>query len=239
MLVNDCRGPGYRDRPAADMDGIARALVGLATLIAEHPDIRELDVNPLLADDTGVIALDARVRIAARSDAPRVPMSIRPYPSQRAADAVLANARKVRLRPIRPQDEALYDEFLRGVTPGDMRLRFFTAQKGLSKGFVARLTQIDYARQMAFVALDAASKQLLGVARIIADTDYERAEYAILVRSELQGQGLGWQLMQHLIGYCKAEGLLEIHGSVLSDKLCWRCAGSWVSTLWTLVTNQA
>ena len=96
-------------------------------------------------------------------------------------------------------------------------MRFFTAQKGLSKGFVARLTQIDYAREMAFVALDAASEQLLGVARIIADPDYERAEYAILVRSELQGHGLGWQLMQHLIGYCKAEGLLDIHGSVLSD----------------------
>ena len=102
------------------------------------------------------------------------------------------------------------------LSPPDMRLRFFTARKGLSKGFVARLTQIDYAREMAFVALDAANGQLLGVARMIADPDYERAEYAILVRSELQGQGLGWQLMQHLISYCKAEGLVEIHGSVLA-----------------------
>ena len=235
MLVNDCRGPGYRDRPAADMDGIARALVGLATLIAEHPDIRELDVNPLLADDTGVIALDARVRIAARSDAPRVPMSIRPYPSLRPTPCWQMHVRCDCGRSDRRTRRFMMSSC--GVSPpGDMRLRFFTAQKGLSKGFVARLTQIDYARQMAFVALDAASKQLLGVARIIADTDYERAEYAILVRSELQGQGLGWQLMQHLIGYCKAD---EIHGSVLSDKLCWRCAGSWVSTLWTLVTNQA
>lgn len=208
---------GYRDRPAVDFDAVTHALVGLATLVAEHPEIRELDVNPLLADDTGVIALDARVRISALGDAPRVPMSVRAYPSRWVTEIVLASMRKVRLRPIKPQDEALYDDFLRSVTPADMRLRFFTAQKGLSKGFVARLTQIDYAREMAFVALDSTSGRLLGVARIIADPDYERAEYAILVRSELQGQGLGWQLMQHLIGYCKAEGLLEIHGSVLSD----------------------
>jgi acetyltransferase len=208
---------GYRDRPAADLDAIVRVLVRLATLVAAHPEIRELDINPLLADETGVIALDARVRIAARSDVPRIPMSIRPYPSQWATDVILAGSRQVRLRPIRPQDEALYDEFLQGVRPADMRLRFFTAQKGLSKGFVARLTQIDYAREMAFVALDAVNGQLLGVARIIADPDYERAEYAILVRSDLQGQGLGWQLMQHLIRYSQAEGLTELYGSVLSD----------------------
>lgn len=208
---------GYRDRPAADMNAIARALVALATLVAEHPDIREIDVNPLLADHTGVIALDARVRISARDDVPRSAMTIRPYPRQWETTILLADQRPVLLRPIKPQDEALYDAFIERVEPRDMRLRFFTAKKGLSKGFVARLTQIDYAREMAFVALDTVDGRLLGVARMIADPDQVRAEYAILVRSDLQGQGLGWVLMQHLIRYCRAEGLAEIHGSVLTD----------------------
>jgi acetyltransferase len=208
---------GYRDRPAADMDAIANTLVRLATLVSDHPQIRELDVNPLLADETGVIALDARVRIASATDAPRMSMSVRPYPRQWETSTALPGSRNILLRPIKPQDEALYQAFFNRVTPGDMRLRFFTAKKGLSKGFVARLTQIDYAREMAFVAIDAVDGQLLGVARIIADPDYERAEYAILVRSDLQGQGLGWVLMQHLISYCRAEGLTEIYGSVLSN----------------------
>jgi acetyltransferase len=207
---------GYRDRPPADLDAVAHALISLSMLVAEHPEIRELDVNPMLADETGVIAVDARVRIAAIDEAPRVPMSIRPYPLQWQTEVKLRDSRRVLLRPVKPQDEALYHAFLQRVSQSDMRLRFFTAQKGLSKGFVARLTQIDYAREMAFVAVDSSDDQLTGVARVIADPDYVRAEYAILVRSDLQGQGLGWQLMQHLIRYCRTEGLTEIHGSVLS-----------------------
>jgi acetyltransferase len=208
---------GYRDRPAADIDRIAEALVRLSYLVARHPEIREIDINPLLADDKGVIALDARVRVADAAGDPRVPMAIRPYPSQWQIDTELEPVGAMRIRPIRPEDEGLYQDFFAAVTPEDRRLRFFGVGPKLSHGSLARFTQIDYAREMAFVAVEQKSGALLGVVRLIADPDYTHGEYAIIVRSDLKGRGLGWRLMQHLIDYAKAEGLKELHGSVLAE----------------------
>jgi acetyltransferase len=208
---------GYRDRPAAAIDAIAEALVRLSYLVAQHPEIREIDINPLLADESGVIALDARVRVADAAAEPRVRMAIRPYPAEWATEAHVAGVGPVRLRPIRPEDERLYHDFFAHVTLEDQRLRFFTAAPSLSHRFLAKLTQIDYAREMAFVAIARDSGALLGVARMIADPDYTSAEYAVLVRSDLKGKGLGWRLMQHLIAYATAEKLERLDGAVLAD----------------------
>jgi len=206
---------GYRDCPAADIDAIAQALVRLSSLVAHHPEIREVDINPLLADGGGVIALDARIGIDAA--APRVAMSIRGYPAAWSADIDAGRAGKVHVRPIRPEDEALYREFFAKVTLSDQRLRFFTAAPNLSHRFLAKLTQIDYAREMAFVAISEHDGSLDGVVRMVADPDYNEAEFAILVRSDLKGCGLGWQLMRHLIAYARAERLQILYGSVLAD----------------------
>ena len=208
---------GYRDRPAADLDAIADALVRLSYLIARHPEIRELDINPLLADQTGVIALDARCSIADQHLSPRPPLAIRAYPSEWTREATLATIGEVTIRPIRPDDEALYEQFFAAVSAEDRRLRFFGAGPNLSRGLLARLTQIDYAREMAFVAIDKGTHALLGVVRMVADPDYCHGEYAILVRSDLKGRGLGWRLMQHLIEYGKSEGLQQLNGVVLAD----------------------
>jgi acetyltransferase len=211
---------GYRDRPAADIDAVAEALVRLSYLAARHPEIREVDINPLLADDKGATALDARVRVADAAVEPRVSMAIRPYPSQWQLETDLAGVGHLRIRPIRPEDERLYHELFAHVTDNDRRLRFFGAGLDLSHGLLARLTQIDYAREMAFVAIaenGALSGALLGVARLIADPDYTRGEYAILLRSDLKGRGLGWQLMQYLIDYARTEGLKELYGAVLTE----------------------
>jgi acetyltransferase len=123
----------------------------------------------------------------------------------------------IRLRPIRPEDEPLYADFFPHLTSEDHRLRFFSAGAGLSRKLLARLTQIDYAREMAFVAVGKQSGELLGVVRFIADPDYVKGEYAILVRSDLKGHGLGWRLMQHLVSYARAEKLEELYGSVLAE----------------------
>jgi acetyltransferase len=208
---------GYRDRPAADIAALAEALVRLGYLVARHPEIREIDINPLLADETGIIALDARVRVEDAARRPRVPMAIRPYPSQWAAEAHIEPLGAVRFRPIRPEDEALYAAFVARLTPEDQRLRFFSARADLSHRFLARLTQIDYAREMAFVALEAATGELLGVVRFVADPDYTQGEYAIMVRSDIKGRGLGWRLMQHLIAYAMAEKIEQLYGSVLAE----------------------
>lgn len=116
------------------------------------------------------------------------------------------------------------------MTAEDLRLRFFAARKGLSHKFVARLTQIDYAHEMAFVAVTQSSGEprgcgvgvrsageLLGVSRLAADPDCERAEYAVMVRSDLKGYWLGWLLMQHLVAYARATGIVELFGSVLTE----------------------
>jgi acetyltransferase len=115
------------------------------------------------------------------------------------------------------QDEALYAPFFAVVTPEDLRLRFFAPVKTLSHTFVARFTQIDYARAMAFVAIEQASGAMLGVVRLHSDANYETGEYAILVRSDLKGRGLGWLLMQLIIEYARAEGLKRIEGQVLAE----------------------
>lgn len=208
---------GYRDRPAADLDAIALTIVKISALLIAHPEIRELDINPLLADEQGVIALDARVRVVSQVEKPRQPMSIMPYPANLERHVSLPKVGNQLIRPIRPEDELLYEELSKRVTPADLRMRFFTAGLNLSHKLIARLTQIDYAREMAFVALDEAQGTLLGVARLVADPDKVRAEYAILVASDLKGRGLGWLLMQTLIDYARGQRFAQLVGDVLAD----------------------
>ena len=211
---------GYRDTPAADIEAIAMTLVRVSQLITDMPAVTELDINPLLADESGVIALDARIKLDwahAQVPAPNPYFAIRPYPKSWERTVKLADGRQVFIRPIRPSDEGIYGDFLRSLTPADLRLRFFTPKAEFSHQFVARFTQIDYSRAMAFVALDPATGAMLGGSRLVADPDYVKGEYAVTVRSNLKGHGLGWALMQQLIAYAKSEGLQEIHGDVLSE----------------------
>jgi acetyltransferase len=211
---------GYRDRPAADLSAIAMTLVRISQLITDIPVITELDINPLLASERGVIALDARIKADwanAQVPAPNPYFAIRPYPKNWEKTVGLPSGRKLLIRPIQPSDEVVYGEFLRALAPADLRLRFFTPKPEFSREFIARFTQIDYGRSMAFVGIDPESGAIVGVARLMADPDYVKGEYAVIVRSDLKGQGLGWALMQQLIAYAKAEGLREIHGDVLRE----------------------
>ncbi|WP_342643937.1 bifunctional acetate--CoA ligase family protein/GNAT family N-acetyltransferase [Rhodoligotrophos ferricapiens] len=209
---------GYRDRRPADRAAILRALNGLSQMVVDFPCLVAMDINPLLADSAGVVALDARIEIApAEIDrtAPNPDLLIRPYPSGWEKELDLGG-HLYRLRPIRPADASLYPDFVARVSADDMRLRFFAPQKQFSREMLVRLTQLDYDREIAFVALDAAGA-LAGVARLSADPDHQLAEYGVLVRSDLQGRGLGWALLQHLIAYGRADGLNRIEGIILSE----------------------
>jgi acetyltransferase len=211
----------YRNVPAADETGIALVLVKLAQMSADIPEIIELDINPLLADESGVITVDARVAVAAAAQAakksgnPR--FAIRPYPNAWERRDVLGTGRKVFFRPIKPEDEKLLRKFLEKITLEDLRLRFFAPIKEFSDIFIARLTQLDYARAMAFIAIDEATGEMLGVVRLHIDANFEAGEYAVLVRSDLKGQGLGWKLMELMIAYARSEGLQRIEGEVLAE----------------------
>ena len=210
---------GYRDRPACDLDAIGLTLVRIAEMAADWPEIRELDINPLLADANGVIALDARILVGAAAEQSYrgQRFAIRPYPKELETLVSLANGRQVLLRPVKPEDERLYKTFFARVSPDDARLRFLGPVKELSQGLITRLTQIDYAREMALVALEPATGELLGVSRFSADPDLSAAEFAVLICSDLHGQGLGWELMQHLVGHARKLGVAEIYGHVLNE----------------------
>jgi acetyltransferase len=143
--------------------------------------------------------------------------AIRPYPSQWQRHLVLGDSWRIFVRPIRPDDEPLIHNFLGHVSKQDLRLRFFDSIREFSHQFIARLTQIDYAREMAFVAIDEASDEMIGVVRLYSGSSHETGEYAILLRSDLKGRGLGWALMQLIIEYAKSEGLKRIVGQILQE----------------------
>lgn len=211
----------YRDVPAADERAVALLLVKLAQLAADVPALRELDINPLLADADGVVAVDARVSVAP----PRVlhrgrghpRFAIFPYPVEWERTIALADGTPVFVRPVRPEDEAMFLAFFDRVSAEDLRLRFFGAVRHFSHEFVARLTQLDYARSMALAAIDPATGEMLGAVRLLADSGYVRGEYGIMVRSDLKGAGLGWRLMAMMVEVAHWLGLQVVEGQVLRE----------------------
>lgn len=212
---------GYRNRPAADLERIALTLVKLSQLATDLPELRELDLNPIVADEDGVVVLDARARVsplaprAGRLGHPR--LAIRPYPKEWERRIALKDGRAVEVRPVKPEDEALYPDFFAHVTAHDLRLRFFAPIKEFSHAFLSRLTQLDYGRAIAFAAIEEATGALLGVVRLHADPDHRTGEYAILLRSDLKGQGLGWRLMRLMIDWARADGIETVKGEVLRE----------------------
>jgi acetyltransferase len=210
---------GARGVPAVAMPALEAALMRLAQLACDVAEIAELDINPLLADGEGVIALDARVRLAPSAATASARLAIRPYPGE-LEESLPWRGRTLLLRPIRPEDSPRHRQFLARVTPHDLYMRFFTGIRELPEADLAHLTQIDYDRDMAFVAVGcdtAGAEEILGVARACADPDNNAAEFAALVRSDLKGQGLGTLLMEKLIRYCRGRGTRELRGEVLAE----------------------
>jgi len=208
---------GYRDRKPADLGMVCETLIRVAELAADHAEILEIDINPLLADAAGVIAIDARVRIAPASAAAATRLSISPYPREFMWDERLSDSTAVQLRPVRPEDEPMLQDIVAHMTPEDQRFRFFVPMKELSHQFAARLSQVDYAREMALLAASADGHTALGVSRYSADPDNQRAEFAIAVRSDWKGRGLGHLLMTRLIGIAMQRGIRALVGDVLRE----------------------
>ena len=123
----------------------------------------------------------------------------------------------VLLRPLKPEDAALYPEFVAHISPGDSRLRFFSAVKELSEQRIHELTHLDYERAMAFIAFEETKCEMLGVVRLHLDADRRDGEFAVIVRSTFKGHGLGWMLMQRMIEYARMIGLERVHGQVLAE----------------------
>ena len=210
---------GYRNRPAANMDAVLATLVQVSRMVADIPEIVELDLNPLLADSRGAVVLDARMRLALadRSGSTLDRLAIRPYPRE-LEETIAWQGAPLLLRPIRPEDGPAHLAFFDALTPDDVRYRMFVRVRELQPSQLARFTQIDYDREMAFIATRPNAQGLaetLAVGRVVADPDNITAEFAVTVRSDLKGMGLGKLMMQKLIDYCRARGTREIVGEAL------------------------
>ena len=212
---------GYRGTPAANLEAVALTLVEISQLVCDIPEILELDINPLVAGGDGVIALDARIRVAPAKGSATDRLAIRPYPKELEETIRLPDGGALLLRPIRPEDEPAFHDLFGRLSMEEIRLRFLHYMKILSHTLAARLTQIDYDRQMALVLTDPPEKeggrQLYGAVRIGSDPDNERAEFAILLRGDMTGMGLGPLLMRRIIDYSKNHGIRELYGDVLAD----------------------
>ncbi len=213
---------GFRGTPAADMDALHGVLVAVSQLLADVPQICELDINPLIADEHGVLALDARIRVSAAAPGGAMNFAIRPYPAH-LTESFSWQGRQLSLRAIRPEDEAQHLAFLGQLSPEDIRMRVFYSRRTIERTELARMTQIDYAREMAFVAVAAdpndpsGAEQTLGVVRAVADPDNIAAEFGIIIRSDLKGGGLGRILMDKLIRYARDNGTQRLVGTVITE----------------------
>jgi acetyltransferase len=215
---------GYRDRPPVDFDALCLTLMQVSQLIVDRPEVVELDINPLFADKDGVLALDARVRVApggARISSPNR-LAIRPYPRELEETIRLPSGHDVFVRPIRPEDAPAHKAFAAHLTPEDLRFRFLGVVRDIPPSEVARLTQIDYDREMAFIASappesNGPEPETLAVVRSVSHPDGLQADFAVMVRPDLRHSGLGSALMHKMIQYCRNRGIRELAGEVLAE----------------------
>lgn len=213
------RFKGHVEGESDEIEAICLTLVKISQLMIDAPQIHTLLINPMYADDLGVLALDAQILVEKTNFAGADRLAIRPYPRELEECVWLKDGRQVLLRPIRPEDEPKHWEFLSRIDAEDLRFRFFGYVSQLPRSEMIRLTQIDYNREMAFIASTEGCSddeiETLGVVRAMTDPDNETAEFAVLVRSDMKGRGLGRLLMEKLIRYFKSRGTRYLVGEAL------------------------
>ena len=188
---------GYRDRPAADIDGVVGVLVQLSQIVADHGEVTEIDINPLLCDARGVIAVDCRIRVRASDVSAQSRLAIRPYPERLETEIRTPEGQIYKVRPIKPEDEPALRRFAEEVDTQDLWHGFFAPLRDRTHETAARLSQIDYDREMTLVAWEA--DRVAGLVRSLADADRDASECAVIIRRDLRQKGLAKQLLQALL----------------------------------------
>jgi len=200
---------------------IEEILVKFSQLVVDFPEIKEIDINPLIVDKNSAVAVDARIVVDINSMKREIGfhenLVIAPYPSKYVSNWKMKNEIFVRLRPIKPEDEDRFNEFFKSLSAETMRFRFFEIIKEFSHEMLTRYCNLDYDREIAIVAELLDNKQIIGVARLIMDPDGKSGEYAVLVGDQWQGFGLGSKLMAFLIEIAKDKHLEKIYGYVLAN----------------------
>jgi acetyltransferase len=196
---------GFRDRPPANIDGVVSVLVQLSRIVADHAEIIEIDINPLLCDSWGVIAVDGRIRVQPATSAAQQCMAIRPYPQRFESDVRTSEGKTYSARPIKPEDEPALRRFADKLDDRDLWHPFFAPLRERTHETAARLSQIDYDREMTMVAWE--GDLVAGLARATADPDFENAECAVIIRSDLREKGLATKLLDVLLHAITAQGV--------------------------------
>ncbi len=221
----------FRNRPSADLSAVEKILLRVSEMVCALPWLMELDINPLLVDEHGALAADARIIIRPRPPAADrySHMAIHPYPAHLVTQWQLPNGADVTIRPIRPEDADMTQEFVRGLSSETKYFRYMDAVQELSPVMLVRLTQIDYDREMALLAItEQDGKEVeLGVARYAENPDGTSCEFALVVDDKWQHQGIGHKLMNVLMDVARAKGLDSIEGEVLktNTRMLKLCAG--------------
>lgn len=211
----------FRNMPPVDMAAIESVLLRVSAMVCELPWISSMDINPLIVDENGVVAVDARISIenmpitAGRYDH----MAIHPYPSHLNTSFQAKDGSQVTIRPIKPEDIRMEQEFVKALSPESRYMRFMNTIREVSPAQLIRLTQIDYDREMAFVATidDAGAEKEIGVVRYATNPDGDSCEFAIVVADDWQGKGLARRLMGTLIDTARGAGLRYMHGDFLAE----------------------
>lgn len=209
-----------RGRPV-DLDAIALTLIKVSQMVIDLAEVVEMDINPLWVNSDGLLALDAHVLIEPNAEPAAKRLAISPYPKELERRFTLPDGRSFLIRAILPEDEPELRELVKRMPAEDVRMRFFQPLRELSHEMAARLTQLDYEREMAIIVTDPdvlpGKGKIWGVVRCNADPDMERAEYAVLVDRTVTGIGLGPMLMRYIIEYAKQRGIKELYGEVLRE----------------------
>ena len=209
----------FRHMPPVAMAALESVLLRVSEMVCELPALTEMDINPLIVDEHGALAADARIVIALRQpSADRYAhMAIYPYPAHLISTWQLADGRNITIRPIRPEDAEIEQAFVRGLSEEARYFRFMFSVQELSQTMLLRFTQIDYSREMALIAVTfEQDKEIeLGVARFAISPEGESCEFALVIADAMQGKGLGQKLMTALMDAARAKGLKVMAGEVL------------------------
>jgi acetyltransferase len=210
----------FRRMPAVDMHALEAVLLRVSEMVCELPQLEEFEINPLVVDESGAVAVDARavVREAPPMRGRYAHMAIHPYPTDLVAKWELADGTVVEARPIRPEDAEMEREFVKGLSERTRYFRFMNSVRELSPAMLMRFTQIDYDREMAFVAVrnEQGKDEEIAVARYVTNPDGKTCEFAVVVADAWQGRGLGRRMIETLIGVARSRGLQAIIGHVLA-----------------------
>lgn len=211
----------FRHMPPADIDALESVLLRVSEMVCELPALMEMDINPLIVDEHGALAADARVVVALRPpSADRyMHMAIYPYPTHLISSWLLADGSNITIRPIRPEDAEIEQAFVRGLSDESRYFRFMYSVQELTPDMLVRFTQIDYSREMALIAVTVEQDREieLGVARFAINPDGESCEFALVIADSMQGKGLGQKLMVALMDAARGKGLKIMSGEVLKN----------------------